>query len=265
MEPTVTNVEVLGRRVQEARGGEGKPLLYLHSAMGEASWMMPHLAALAARRELHAPAHPGFLKSQGIDQIRDMADLVDHYLAYLDVLGWDSVDVVGHSLGGWIGAELAVRVPERISTLVLSGAVGIWIREKPLADIFAFNPQRPEHVAELLFHDTSNPFAQAMTPKPGWEMPDELMIDFMNAMAATARVGWNPLLHNPRLEAKLQAVRARTLCLWGENDRVAPMEYGRKYASLIPGAQLEVIPSCGHMSFLEKPTEWSGAVLRFLG
>ena len=61
MENTTTTVEVLGRKIHEIRGGEGPPLLYLHSAMGEAAWL-PHLTALARGRELHAPAHPGFSK-----------------------------------------------------------------------------------------------------------------------------------------------------------------------------------------------------------
>ena len=115
---SVTHVEVLGRKIQECRGGSGKPLLYLHSAGGEAIWL-PHLTGLAASYELHAPAHPGFLASEGIEQIRDIEDYVYHYLAYLDVMGWKSVDVVGLSLGGWIGAELAARYPERVSKLVL--------------------------------------------------------------------------------------------------------------------------------------------------
>jgi len=99
-----TTVQVLGRTIHEIRGGEGRPLLYLHSAMGEAIWL-PHLLALAQGRELHVPAHPGFLSSEGIDEIRDIEDMVEHYHSYLDVLGWESVDVIGLSLGGWIAAE----------------------------------------------------------------------------------------------------------------------------------------------------------------
>ena len=126
MEQTTTEIEVLGRRIHEIRGGEGEPLLYLHSAMGEAMWI-PHLAELAGRYELHAPAHPGFLTSQGIDQIRDIEDLVVHYLAYMDRMGWKSVNVLGLSLGGWIAAEIATRYPERVAKLVLVSSVGIWM------------------------------------------------------------------------------------------------------------------------------------------
>jgi pimeloyl-ACP methyl ester carboxylesterase len=260
-------VEVLGRRIHEIRGGTGQPVLYLHSAGGEAIWL-PHLTALAERYELHAPAHPGFLSSEGIGEIRDVEDYVYHYLAYLDAMGWEAPAVVGLSLGGWIAAELAARYPHRVGKLVLVDAVGIWIRERPIADIFALDTRFPDRLKELLFHDTNCPAAQMMTP-PGAaaeaNVPDEILVNLMNAMAATAKVGWNPLLHDPRLERLLPRVTAETLVLWGANDRVVPPEYGEKYAKLVPGARLETVPECGHMLPFEKPQAFVEAVTRFLG
>lgn len=265
MENTVGTLEVMGRKIQELRGGEGEPLLYLHSAGGEAVWL-PHLTELAKHYTVHAPAHPGFLESEGIDEIRDIEDYVWHYLAYLDARGFESVEIVGLSLGGWIGAELAARHPERVSALVLVDAVGVWIREQPIADIFALDTRHPERLRELLFHDTSHPMAQMIaSPSADVELPDEVVRNFMNAMAATARVGWNPLLHDPRLESLLPRVRARTLCLWGAQDRVVPPAYGKKFARCIPGAELRVLPECGHMLPFEKTSEFVQAVRDFLG
>ena len=264
MEQTTTEIEVLGRRIHEIRGGEGEPLLYLHSAMGEAMWI-PHLAELAGRYELHAPAHPGFLTSQGIDQIHDIEDLVVHYLAYMDGMGWKSVNVLGLSLGGWIAAEIATRYPERVAKLVLVSSVGIWIREKPIADIFAVDSRFPDRFRNLLFHDPNCRAAQMM-PSPGdMTLGDEMLTNIMNAFAATAKIGWNPLLHDPRLESMLPRVRAETLVLWGANDRIVPVDYGKKFARLIPGATLEIIPECGHLIPLEKPVEFHQAVTKFLG
>jgi len=260
----ITRQEVLGRGLHVLRGGEGAPLLYLHSAGGEAL-PLPHLEGLARGRELHAPAHPGFLSSDGIEAIHSVEDYVFHYLAYLDAMGWASVDVVGLSLGGWIGAELAARYPERVSRLVLVDAVGIWIREKPIADIFALDTRFPERIQALLFHDPDHPMARLMRgPSGGEELPEEMVANFMNAMAATAKVGWNPLLHDPALEGLLHRVTARTLCLWGASDRVVPPEYGEKYAKLIPGAELRIVPECGHMLPFEKTEEFVAIVNDFL-
>jgi pimeloyl-ACP methyl ester carboxylesterase len=94
---------------------------------------------------------------------------------------------------------------------------------------------------------------------------DEMLTNIMNAFAATAKVGWNPLLHDPRLESMLPRVRAETLVLWGANDRIVPVDYGRKFARLIPHATLEIIPECGHLIPLEKPSEFHQAVTKFLG
>jgi pimeloyl-ACP methyl ester carboxylesterase len=264
MQNTTTTIRVLDREIHEIRGGEGRPLLYLHSAMGEAVWL-PHLSALAQGRELHAPAHPGFLSSAGIEQIRDIEDMVEHYYSYLDVMGWESVDVVGLSLGGWIAAELAARFPHRVSKLVLASACGIWVREKPIADIFAIDTRFPDRLRNLFFHDPNCPAAQLMVMPGNVELPDEMLINIMNAFAATAKIGWNPLLHDPRLEGILHRVTAQTLCVWGANDRVVPLEYGEKYAKLIPGARLEVIPACGHLAPLENPLAWLAVVKGFLG
>jgi pimeloyl-ACP methyl ester carboxylesterase len=258
-------VSVLGRTVHELRGGRGRPLLYLHSAMGESSMWLPYLEALAADREVHAPMHPGFGKSDGLDQIRDIEDLVWHYLAYFDALGWRSVDVVGVSLGGWIAAELAARYPERVASLVLVGSVGIWVAERPIADIFVLDLDHPERAVELVFHDQSCPAAQMLRAMMGVKhLPDELLADLLGARAATAKLGWNPLLHDPRLEALLPRVSARTLCLWGAEDRVVPPVYGERFARGIPNASLRVVPDCGHMLPLERPAEFTAAVDDFL-
>ncbi len=263
MEPTTTEVNVLGRKIHEIRGGSGKPLLYLHSAMGEAMWL-PFLLKLAEGRELHVPAHPGFLTSQGIDQIHDIEDLANHYLAYIDTMGWKSVDVVGLSFGGWIAAEVAARFPDRISKLVLVNAGGIWIKEKPIADIFRVDTRFPERVKALLFHDV-NCLAAQMMPSPGnMEIPDDLLVNMFNAMAATAKIGWNPLLHNPKLETMLPRVTADTLVLWSDKDAIVAPEYGKKYARLIPKAKLKIVSEAGHLLPFEKEEEFLTAVTSFL-
>lgn len=263
MECTTASIQVRGRRVHEIRGGNGRPLLYLHSAVGEADWV-PHLQALSNHYEVHAPAHPGFLGSEGIEDIQDIEDVVFHYLAYLDAKGWDAVDVVGLSLGGWIAAEIAARYPERVSALMLTSAVGIWVPERPIADVFALDSRFPERLPAMMFYDTDCPVAQMMAV-PVLDLAEEDIVRVYDAFAATAKIGWNPLLHDPRLESLLPRVRARTLCLWGSHDRVVPPQYGEKFARLIPDARLEIIDSCGHLLPFEKGPEFVDAARRLFG
>jgi pimeloyl-ACP methyl ester carboxylesterase len=152
-----------------------------------------------------------------------------------------------------------------VSKLVLAGAVGIWVRERPIADIFAVDTRFPERLKQLLFHDVECPAARMMITPGDMEMPDELLVNVMNAFAATAKIGWNPLLHDPRLESLLHRITAKTLCLWGAEDRIVPPVYGERYAKRIPGASLELIPACGHLAPLEKTDAWVRAVKGFVG
>ena len=59
-----------------------------------------------------------------------------HYLELLDALGLARFDLVGHCVGGWIAAELAVRHPERVARLVLIGACGLFVAGAPIGDVF---------------------------------------------------------------------------------------------------------------------------------
>jgi pimeloyl-ACP methyl ester carboxylesterase len=108
------------------------------------------------------------------------------------------------------------------------------------------------------------PPAAMLKAMMGLEIPDEMLADIINARAATAKIGWNPLLHNPRLPPLLPRVTAPTLCLWGEHDQIVPLAYGQRYAELIPDAQLAVVPACGHLVPLERQPEFLEAVTSFL-
>ena len=110
---TETHVEIGGSKTKLLRGGSGDPLLYLHSAGGETLWM-PFHEALSEHFEDFAPAHPGFDTSEGLDKIDGMDDMVFHYLDFIDAMGFETVNIVGVSYGGWIAAELATTYPKRI-------------------------------------------------------------------------------------------------------------------------------------------------------
>lgn len=267
----ITHIDVGGRKVRELRGGAGNPLLYLHSAGAENELWLPFLDGLAEKYELHAPSHPGFLGSEGLDQIKSIGDLADHYLDYVKVHGWQSVHVVGLSFGGWIAAELAARHPNWINRLVLTDAVGIWVNERPITDIFAIDVRfYPERMREIMFSDPDSTLAMTAFPPPDEDgkpphLTDEQLLRVYENQAAFAKVAWNPLMHNPRLESMLRHVTAPTLVLWGEDDGLVPPVYGQKYAHLIPEASFKTLSGCGHVPPLERPEAFVRAVAEFLG
>ena len=229
------------------------------------------LDGLAEKYELHSPSHPGFLGSEGLDQIKVIGDLADFYLDYIRAQGWQSVNVVGLSFGGWIAAELAARHPASVNHLVLTNAVGIWIEEQPITDIFAIDVRfYPERMRKIMFSDPESPLAMMAFPPPDENgnpptLTDEQLLRLYENQAAFAKVAWNPLMHNPRLASKLRHVTAETLVLWGEDDGLVPPVYGERYAHLIPEASFKTLPGCGHVPPLERPEVFVRAVVDFLG
>ena len=193
--PERTIVKVADRDVRLLVGGSGPPLLYLHSAGADVEWGEVH-ERLAAERTVHLPAHPGFAESTGVERVDGIFDLVLHYVDLMDVLGWRSVAVLGVSLGGWIAAEVAALYPDRVERLVLVDAVGLWIDEAPIGELFGSTP--PE-LAQLLFHDQEHPIAQMMRAIENIsQIPEEIVLPQIKAKEAAAKVGWYPNRHHPQ-------------------------------------------------------------------
>lgn len=256
--PRTTFVEVAGKKTQLTVGGQGRPLLYLHSAGGETEWTPLH-ERLAEHFEVYLPAHPGFSLSEGLDQIDHMGDLVWHYVDLLAHLGLERVPVVGFSLGAWIGVELAILRPTLVDRLVMIAAAGLHVPGAPMAELFIDDLDK---MRRLIFFDPSDPAADLFMPA---SLEDPKILMWLRAREATARVGWNPYLHNPKLSGHLHRVQCPTLIVWGREDKLIPLAHGRYYADHIPGARLEVFDRCGHMAPFEKTDETVRCVREFVG
>lgn len=258
VKPQTTFINVAGKKTQVTSGGSGAPLLYLHSAAGETEWM-PFHDRLAEHHTVFVPAHPGFALSEGLDSIDNMTDLVWHTVDLLDALQLDAVPIVGFSLGAWLGVELAIIRPQRVNRLVLTSAAGLRLKEAPMAELFIDDLQA---LRELLFFD---PYGDAVALAMPTSLNDDRILYWIRAREATARLGWNPYLHNPRLASHLHRVECPTLVLWGKDDRLIPAAHGEYYASHIRQAQMKTFAACGHMVPFEKPAEFARSVQDFLG
>ena len=265
MRSTTERRNVRGIECTVHRGGSGEPLLYLHSASAEATTWGDVFDQLAERCDVIVPVHPGFPGSGGLDRIRAIGDLIVHYVDLLDAFAVRRAHVVGSSLGGWIGAELASLYPERVGSLVLADAAGLWIDGAPIAEVFGILPGQ---LAERLFHDQQHPVAQMLHAAGESPFdappPEDVLIAFHQSTEATARVAWNPYFHDPALERRLDRVSAPTLVLWGAEDKLIPYAHAERYRDRIRGAELRTIPRCGHLPALEAPAAFAGVVLAFL-
>jgi pimeloyl-ACP methyl ester carboxylesterase len=257
-------VETTVGKIQLRRGGDGPPVVYLHSATGEGEGLA-FLDHLAESTTVVAPMFPGFGESDGIEQIDDMEDAVFHLLDLFERLGLDRPAVAGLSLGAWMAVELATRYPERLSKLVLVNPVGLYIPGAEIKDIFG---RTPGEMAEDMFADQSHPMAQMMhmlsefrsDPTRVAEIPFDAVRPMAQTMAATAKLGWDPYLHNPKLQRRLHRVSVPTLVVRADGDTLVPPAHAETYAAEIPDARLVVLPACAHLVPIEKPAELAEVV-----
>jgi len=255
-------------KIQLFRGGAGRPIVYLHSAGGEATHAA--LEELADSYEVLVPMFPGYGESEGIDQIDGMEDAVFHLLDVWERLGFDAPVVVGLSLGGWMGAELATRYPEKVGKLVLINPVGLYIEGAPIAEMFG---RTPAELAEMLFADQSHPIAATMHQMSEFagdvgkqvEIPLEMVLPMWKALSATAKLGWDPYLHNPKLRGRLRRITAPTLVIHGAQDGLVPKAHSEAYVDEIADARLEVVDGAAHWLPFEKPAELAALVRDFVG
>jgi pimeloyl-ACP methyl ester carboxylesterase len=251
-------VSINGRPTVLMHAGDGTPFVYLHSTLGEAAMWLPFFQTWAKRFRVLVPTHPGFGQSGGFDEIDSIEDMAFHYIDLLDALGLDEVYLGGVSLGGWIAAEVACRWPERVKRLWIADAPGLWVPEEPLGDLFRVLQDRAK-MRQLLFHDPTSHMATLVIR----DNPDEQsMLAAYQSLTVLARLIWERP-YNPKLAKRLGRIRCPTLLLWGAHDRLVPPAYGEAYRKHIPGAQLRLIPDCGHLPMFEREAEFVEAVAKF--
>lgn len=239
--------------------GSGHPLLFLHGGGGLPEWPA-WLDPFADRYRVVAPQHPGFGESTGLEHLDDFVDLALYYLDFMDAMGLERPDVIGHSFGGNVAAEVAALGPERVGKLVLVGALGLWNDEEPIADFFSMTRGELEKAA---WHDVEGALAKGLLPEPKDDKErQQLQIEQAQAFAAMGKFIWP--IPDKGLKKRIHRIKAPTLIVWGASDRLAPPVYGRMYQERISGSHLVVIPDAGHRPMLEQPVAFREAVLGFL-
>jgi len=264
-------LDVNGSKVWLLENGSGAPLLYLHGFADvhsvKESWLPFHEQSAKTARVI-APAHPGCAQSDENKDIDTVEDVVFHYLEVIDALKLDQFDLVGHCVGGWIAAELAVRHPEKIRKLVLIGASGLFVEGALIGDIFMnAQPELGERYAtlrEMLFANANQANALEMFPDGKGEIEDEVRRYQM--LRLSSRIGFKPpYFYNRPLRNRLHRITSPTLVIWGEKDGFVPRSHGETYAELIPNSgELKIIAGAGHSAHVEKPEETSRLVIGFL-
>src|SRR5215813_2243957 len=249
-------ITVSGVRLEAIEKGRGRPLLFLHPGIG-LDRNAPVIDRLAENARVIAPSHPGFGGSEQPKSFTTVDDLAYFYLDLLDELDLKDTILVGVSLGAWIAAEIAVKSTARLSHLVLANAVGIKVGARDtrdIVDIFAIT--EPE-LNKLAYFDPTLAECDYKT------MAEADVRIVARNREASARYGWSPYMHDPKLKGRLHRIRIPTLFLWGTADRILTEAYGRAYCAAIPGARFETIERAGHYPHIEQPDEFARRIAAF--
>jgi pimeloyl-ACP methyl ester carboxylesterase len=265
-------LKVRGRKVAVIEGGRGEPLVYLHGfadVHAVAGDFQPYHLRLCEAARVIAPAHPGCAESDDLADGCGIDDVVFHYLEVLDALGLARFDLVGHCVGGWIAAELAVRTPERVRRLALVGACGLFVPGAPIGDVFMHS--QPERGVELttlrrlLFADEHAGAGLRFFPSARGEIDEETRRYQM--LRFCSFVGFKPpYFYNRALRQRLYRAVMPAAVIWGAADRMVPRAHGEAYVAGLPGAaELTLIAGAGHSAPLEEPDATADALIAFFG
>ncbi len=231
--------------------GGGKPSwLFLHGAGGTHRHWGKQIQGLgnATLASLDLPGH-GRSKGKGRQSIEGYADLV---VEFIDALALESPTVIGHSMGGAIALDLALRHGERLGGLVL---VGTGARLRVMPSLLEGLRGEYESTVDLLCGYVYGPSANEEMVRLGRE----------EMLAIGPEVLTGDLLACDRFDVmdRLGEVRLPTLVICGEEDQLTPLKYSQFLVDHIQGARLVTIPEAGHMVMLEKPQETTEAIARF--
>jgi pimeloyl-ACP methyl ester carboxylesterase len=234
-------------------GGAGEPLLFLHGAGTFHGFEFAK--SWADRYRVFHPYHPGFGESGDDPKMDTFPAYVMHYVQLLDALGLDKVHLVGFSLGGYLAAQFASQQRERVKTLTLVAPPGMRSATHPAPDLLAVPG---DQVVGML---ASN--FEVLKP---W-LPTGPDPDFMAARyretTTVARLLWEKPF-DPKLLRYLHRISAPTLIVWGDEDRLVPVQHAELWTAAIPGSRVEVFKGAGHLVLDEKP-EAAAAVADFVG
>jgi len=231
------------------------PTLLLHGIGGRAALWAPTVAALAPRPVI-AMDMPGYDGRH--PALTSFAALADAAVALFE----GQADLVGHSLGGMIALEIALRHPERVRRLVIvasSSAFGS--RDPAFREAFLAARQKPLDEGQGMAG-----VAAALVPAmlgPAADGPAAAIAAMASVNEAAYRTTLSLLTSFDR-RADLPRVNQPALLIAGEADCTAPPRGMARMAEAMPNARLLVIPGVGHLLPLEAPDAFHRALLDFL-
>lgn len=271
-------VDVDGTRIRYFVGGEGPPVVLLHGGgldSATLSWRETGPALLDSYT-VYVPDLPGYGESDDPPSGENVT--VDYYVGVLARLldQWQlpEVTVVGISMGGGVALGYALDHPGRVARVVAVDSYGLggtipggkasaaMTRVPYLFEALWWVLRRSRYVARL----TVLSIVDRRNVSAGFVDEVFAALRARNADAwqrfQRAEVGFDGLLTN--YVERLPALSVPTLLVHGERDRLVPVEWAVRAATLIPDAEVHILANCGHWPPRERPERFNELLLGFL-
>jgi triacylglycerol lipase len=246
-------------------GGRGEPLVLVHGFAADKDNYSRIARFLTRHFRVIAPDLPGFGAATR-DPLADyrIADQVARLRAFVRGLGLGPVHLAGSSMGGFIVAQYAATYPDEVASLWLLDAAGTqaafdtdMIRHYLATGATPLLVRTPAEFQRLLDAVTCRePF---LPHSLRHVLAQRAVADFDLHTRIFRQIGEE----SPTLEASLPSLRAPTLIVWGEQDRILSPSAAAIMGQLIPRSQVIVMPNVGHLPMLECPRAAARDYLRF--
>jgi pimeloyl-ACP methyl ester carboxylesterase len=268
-------VTVAGRRADVIELGSGPPIVFIHGLSGSWQNWLEQLPVFAREHRVITFDLPGFGASEmPADEISisGYARWVDELLQQLGV---ERTVVVGNSMGGFIGAELAISFRTRVERLVLVSAAGLSIEhmrnERVLALLQAFESRLAAYAGWLGSRSdalTARPRTRRMIFGIVAHRPELLPAPLVaEQVRGSGKAGFVPALDaltNYPIRDRLGEIDCPTLIVWGTEDKLIPVRDADDFERLIPNARKVVWSETGHVAMLERPEAFNRLLAAFL-
>lgn len=232
--------------------GEGEPLVLLHGLFGALS----NFKTLIEYFRLHNKVVVPLLPLLEMDILHtSVGGLAKYVHKFIETRGYTGIHLLGNSLGGHVALIHALKHPEKLKSLILTGSSGLF--ESGMGDSY---PKRGDYEyikkkTELTFYDPNTATK---------ELVDEVYSITRNRVKAIKIIALAKSAIRNNLGEELNQIKLPALLVWGKNDTITPPFVAEEFNKLIPNSELHFVDKCGHAPMMEVPDEFNAILHKFL-
>lgn len=242
-------------------GCSDQNLILLHGLGGYAERWRNVMPYLSKKYHLFAPDLIGFGQSDKPSVDYTMELFIKFTFEFLEAVGIKKTNMMGTSLGGQVVVECAATQNNIIEKIVLIAPAGVMKKSTPALDAYTMAALYPSR-------ETIKTAYQMMAGEQRQVSEDSIDNFIQNMSRPNAKMVFLSTLlglkNAPDISEKLNTIKVPTLIIWGEDDKLIPLEYAQHFVSSINHCQFVVMRQCGHAPHVEEPGKLADIVTKFL-